>query len=130
VLGEREARDRAEKLGAYELDEESVRRLENAGSAPGASGEFPALSPGRWVGTARADDADALESRLAGGDELAGVLLTESQRESFLRFLTRNHEQEAEGMAPERALRLARHFFFQEPVVAVVRHTAPRFART
>ncbi len=130
VLGERGARDAAENLGRYELDDESARRLGLAGAQPGPEGEVPALSPSRWAEQPEADTWAQLQTRLSEGAEIVGLVLSRSQRESFLRFLTRNHGNEAESLTAEKAVRLARHFFFQEPLVVVLRHTAPRFATT
>jgi hypothetical protein len=124
ILGSEEARETARKLGYYELDEESVRRLGLSGASTGKNGEFEALSPIRWTEIPQNDEWEEPQEET----EVAGLLLTRSQRESFLKFLTRNHGEEE--MDAQKAVKLARHFFFQEPVIVVLRYTPPRFARS
>lgn len=122
ILGEDGARVLARKLGSYELDDSLVRSLTLAGVKLGERGEFPALSPARWTETPPAQ-------YLKEGEVAAGLVLTPRQRESFLRFLARNRVNADGEIGAERAIRLARHFFFREPIVVVIRYTAPRFAR-
>ena len=127
ILGAAAAAAAASKLGRYELSDEVARALGLAGAELGEGGEFPALSPGRWAAHSGAECPRALTMRLEDeGREIAGLLLSDGQRDSFLRFLARNRVNTGGAITAGKAVSLARHFFSAEPVQVVVRYTAGR----
>ncbi len=126
LLGKDAAQALAQKLGKYELGEEESRKLGLEGVALGSGGEFPALSPARWVSQPRAESWAALRARLhENGGEAVGLSLDASQREGFLKFLARNRVSAESDLTV--IVNLARHFFSAEPLNVVVRYTGPRF---
>lgn len=126
LVGAERAGEIAGQLGPYELEEGLARKLELEGLKLGAAGEFNALTPANWGKFPEAESWLALTTRLSGsGGEIRGLLLTGVQRESLLRFLSRNRvETDCDAVA---LVNIARHFFFEEPLNVVVRYTGPRF---
>jgi|GEM_PF-3973729 len=129
LLGRDNARAIAKKAGAYQLEDELARRLELEGLELGENGEFPALSPRDWGLYPEAETWSSFVARMKRSHgEIRGLLMSPSQREAFLQFLSRNRV-DPKG-EPEAIADLARHFFFSEPLNVVVRYTAPRFAHS
>ncbi len=120
IVGRELARGMARKLGPYQLSDELVLRLELEGLKVGEDGELPCLTPSRW---GRYPEALRWEELLGAlkqeGVELAGLLLTEAEAESFRRFLLRRGVREESPAA--RIVELARHYFHGQPLNVLVR---------
>lgn len=120
IVGRELAKNMARKLGPYQLSEELALRLELEGLKMGEEGELPCLTPARWGVYPEALRWEELHAALEReGAELAGLLLTEAQAESFRRFLARRNVRDE--APPARIVELARHYFHGQPLNVVVR---------
>lgn len=108
VVGNAPAQRLAHEAGPYLLDDKLALRLKLQGLSLGRGGEISALSPNKWpAGVAPA----------AVPAEAFAVLLEAGQRRRFLAFLHSNGHPDIPLVD---LIRLARHFFYEEPVKVAV----------